>query len=162
MFLIHDVGDAISALPHSYYRYLLLALLLALSGPVLYPRRKQRYVPGVPIVGLEESGDIKQARENFCKDAKTMLMEGYRKACRLPILMLQVSWAKQRTVQKSRPVLCPQPTRRTLDDSSQVRRGAQDSTSAGGGFCRYLLRGRCPTNLYLNFESSANEKYQDV
>lgn len=77
MFAIEEFGDVISAVPQSYYQYLLLAILLAICGPVLYPRQKQRYVPGVPIVGIEEPGGIKQGRENFCTDAKSMLNQGY-------------------------------------------------------------------------------------
>lgn len=74
-------GDLVPAIPHNYCQYCLLALLLAICGPVLYPRKKQRYVPGVPIIGVEGPGGFKQARENFCTDAKTILNEGYQQAC---------------------------------------------------------------------------------
>ena len=75
-----DVG---LALLQDYYQYFLYVLLLAIGGPVLYPRKRQRYIPGVPIIGIEEPGGIKQARENFSTDAKTILIEGYQRACHL-------------------------------------------------------------------------------
>ena len=86
--------DLVSIMPQEYYQlffnqhllldyqYFLLALLLATCGPMLYPRMKQRYIPGVPVIGIEESGGIKQARETFCTDAKTILNDGYLQACR--------------------------------------------------------------------------------
>ena len=76
-----SLAHTVLALLQSYYHYLFYVLLLAIGGPVLYPRKKQRYVPGVPIVGIEGAGGIKQARENFCADAKSILAEGYQKAC---------------------------------------------------------------------------------
>ena len=94
------LADTVLALLQSYYHYLFYAFLLAIGGPVLCPRKKQRYVPGVSIVGIEEPGGIKQARENFCADAKSILAEGYQKACWRSSLMPSVSLAKQRTVQE--------------------------------------------------------------
>ena len=90
----NHLADNVWTLLQGYYQYLFYALLFAIGGPVLYPRRKQRYVPGVPIVGIEEPGGIKQARANFYADAKTMLMEGYQQACRLPSPVSRASSAK--------------------------------------------------------------------
>lgn len=107
MFAIEDLGDVISAIPQSYYRYLLLAVLLAICGPVLYPRQKQRYVPDVPIVGIEEPGGIKQARENFCTDAKSILSQGYQQACRSSSPVPRISLAKQEQYKDQGPFYVP-------------------------------------------------------
>lgn len=85
MFVTEYFGSVISAIPRGYLPHVVFALLLAICGPVFYSRKKQRYVPGVPIFGIEESRGINQARKNFCTDAKTMLTEGYQKACLLSI-----------------------------------------------------------------------------
>lgn len=82
-----DLADLVWALLQGYYQYFICALLLAIGGPVLRSSQKQRYIPGVPIIGIEEPGGIKQARQNFCTDAKSILAEGYQKACRRSISM---------------------------------------------------------------------------
>lgn len=89
MFVNDSWFDLGLALLQCYNQYFLCALLLAVSGPALYPRRKQRRIPGVPIVGLEEPGGIRQAGENFCTDARYILAEAHQKACRLSISMPQ-------------------------------------------------------------------------
>ena len=83
MFVNESWFDMVLVLLQGYNQYFLYALLLAVSGPVLYPRSKQRHIPGVPIVGAEEPGGIRQAGENFCTDARSMLAEAHQKACRL-------------------------------------------------------------------------------
>ena len=83
-----DFADTVWALFQGYHQYFIYALLLAIGGPVLRSRKKRRYVPGVPIIGIEEAGGIKQARQNFCTDAKSVLAEGYQKACRRSTSML--------------------------------------------------------------------------
>ena len=87
--------DLVSIMPEEYYQlflnhqhllldyqYFLLALLFATCGPILYFRRKKRFIPGIPVIGIEDSGGIEQARETFCTDAKTILNNGYLQACR--------------------------------------------------------------------------------
>ena len=85
MFVNDSWFDTVVVLLQGYYQYFLYALLLAVSGPALYPRSKQRHVPGIPIIGVEEHGGIRQAGENFCTDARSILAEGYEKVCRLSI-----------------------------------------------------------------------------
>lgn len=82
MFVNKDLADLAGALLQGYYQYFICALLLAIGGPVLRSSRKRPYVPDVPIIGIEEPGGIKQARQNFCTDAKSILAEGYQKVCR--------------------------------------------------------------------------------
>lgn len=84
-----DFVVMVMAILQCYYQYLLYAFLIAVGTPMLFSRKKQRLVPGIPIVGIEEPGGIKQARENFSKDAKSILTEGYLEACRLQILCLR-------------------------------------------------------------------------
>lgn len=105
MLVIKDFPDVVSAIPRNYLQHAIFALLLAICGPVLYSRKKHRSVPGVPIFGIEESGGLARARENFCADAKTMLTEGYQRVYLLSILISQNCCAKQIKVQISRPVL---------------------------------------------------------
>ena len=80
MFVNQSRTDMVVALLQGYYQYILYALLLAIGGPVFYPKNKQRYIQGVPIIGSEEPGGIRQARENFSTDARSILTEGYEKA----------------------------------------------------------------------------------
>lgn len=77
-----DFAGLVWPLLQGYYQYFICALLLAIGGPVLRSTRKQRYIPDIPIVGIEEPGGITQARQNFCKDAKSILADGYQMACR--------------------------------------------------------------------------------
>ena len=83
MFVNDSWFDRVLVLLQGYYQYFIYALLLAVGGPALYPRSKQRHVPGVPIVGVEEPGGIRQAGESFCTDARSILAEAHQKACRL-------------------------------------------------------------------------------
>ena len=61
------------------YWALLLALISILSVASLINSKRQRILPDVPIVGLDGTESIRQARENFRNGSKTMLLEGYRK-----------------------------------------------------------------------------------
>ena len=81
---VNDSGfDMVVVWLQGYYQYFFYALLLAVSGPALYPRSKKRHIPGIPIVGAEEPGGIRQAGENFRTDARSILAEAHQKACRL-------------------------------------------------------------------------------
>ena len=61
------------------YWALLLALISILSVVSFTSSKRQRILPNVPIVGLDETKSIRQARENFRNGSKTMLLDGYRK-----------------------------------------------------------------------------------
>ena len=98
MFVNDGWFDIVLVLLQGYYQYFLYALLLAVGGPALYPRSKQRHIPGVPIVGNEEAGGIRQAGENFCTDARSILAEAHQKVCRLSTSMPRLFLAKQRSV----------------------------------------------------------------
>ena len=73
--------EAISHLPvHTgSYGALLLALISILSVVSFSTSKRQRILPNVPIVGLDATRSIRQARESFRHGSKTMLLEGYRK-----------------------------------------------------------------------------------
>ena len=90
----------IPRLLQDYHQYLLYILLLLIGAPVIYPRKKQRDVPSVPIVGVEGPWSVDQARENFTTDARTILLEGYRQACRLWLPPLREFIAKRKSVQQ--------------------------------------------------------------
>ena len=72
---------AVSHLPvHTgSYLGLLLALIILLSVVSFSNSKRQRILPNVPIVGLDGTRSIRQARESFRHGSKTMLLEGYRK-----------------------------------------------------------------------------------
>ena len=72
---------AISHLPvHTgSYWALLLALISIFSVVSLSNSKRQRILANVPIVGLDGTRSIRQARKNFRHGSKTMLLEGYRK-----------------------------------------------------------------------------------
>ena len=61
------------------YWALFLALISILSIVSFTSSKRQRILPNVPIVGLNETKSIRQARENFRNGSKTMLLDGYRK-----------------------------------------------------------------------------------
>ncbi|KAI9685127.1 MAG: hypothetical protein M1822_004714 [Bathelium mastoideum] len=45
----------------------------------VFPSKRQKYSPGVPIAGLRPGESLKHARERFRGEAKQMLLEGYQK-----------------------------------------------------------------------------------
>lgn len=61
------------------YWALVLAVISILSVVSFGNSKRQRILPNVPIVGLEGTKTIKQAREQFRHASKNMLLEGYRK-----------------------------------------------------------------------------------
>ena len=92
-----------------YNQYFLYALLLAVGGPALYPRSKQRRIPGVPIVGVEEPGGIRQAGENFCTDAKSILAEAHQKVCRRSTSISRYFWLSKDQYKSQSPFYVPSP-----------------------------------------------------
>ena len=58
---------------------LLLALISILSVVSFINSKRQRILPNVPIVGLDGTKSIRQAREIFRNGSKNMLLGGYRK-----------------------------------------------------------------------------------
>lgn len=58
--------------------FLLFAILLY----YLSPKKRQRLVPGIPIVGGEDRSSVKKSRIRFVHDGKNMLAEGYKKVRR--------------------------------------------------------------------------------
>ena len=55
--------------------FLLFAILLY----YLSSQKRQRLVPGIPIVGGEDISSVKTNRVRFIHDGKDMLTEGYKK-----------------------------------------------------------------------------------
>ena len=109
MFVNDSWFDMVLVLLQGHNQYFLYALLLAVSGPALYSRRKQRHVPGVPIVGVEDPGGIRQAGENFCTDARFILAEAHQKASRLFISMPWYSWLSKDQYKSQSPFYVPSP-----------------------------------------------------
>lgn len=58
--------------------FLLFAILLYR----LSFQKRQRLVPGIPIVGGEDRSSVKENRIRFIHDGKNMLTEGYKKVRR--------------------------------------------------------------------------------
>lgn len=50
---------------------------LVSSSAIKTYNKRQRLIPGVPIVGIDERGSVKAARKRFVHDAKGLLQEGY-------------------------------------------------------------------------------------
>lgn len=107
MFVNYIWFDMVLVLLQGYYQYLLYALLLAVSAPALYPRSKERHIPGVPIVGVEEPGGIGQAGQNFCTDARSILAEAHQKVCRLSISMPRLFWLSKVQYKSQSPFYVP-------------------------------------------------------
>ena len=63
----------------AYVTVLLLGLLVVTASS---RAKKQRLVPGIPIVGGNSSQDVKRNRTRFVHDGKAMLDEGYRQVRR--------------------------------------------------------------------------------
>ncbi|KAM7213845.1 Cytochrome P450 [Rhypophila decipiens] len=78
-----SLGDLETWVATSSIRLLALIALVPLSlafGYRLHARpRRQRYLPGVPIVGGSDAASISQSRIRALHDSKSMLLEGYRK-----------------------------------------------------------------------------------
>ncbi len=64
--------------PVSYWA-LSVVVTCVLSVVVFSNSKRQRMLPGVPVIGLDGTKTIRQAREQFRHDSKTLLLEGYRK-----------------------------------------------------------------------------------
>jgi len=80
--------------------------------------KKQRLVPGVPIVGGTDKESILQSRIRFIHDGKNMLQEGYSQ-----VYLSGIKWERSRTnsfVVEEQLLLHPQCARRETDDSDQV------------------------------------------
>ena len=59
--------------------YVTVILVGLLFVTVSQRPKKQKLVPGIPIVGGSDVQDVKQNRKRFIHDGKSMLAEGYRK-----------------------------------------------------------------------------------
>jgi hypothetical protein len=55
------------------------AIILCSTLGAWLSRPKQRYIPGVPIIGGHNPVIVKQNRIRFVHDSMNMLLEGYRK-----------------------------------------------------------------------------------
>lgn len=51
-------------------------LLVSTSAFQSYSKR-QRLAPGIPIIGVDKNGSVKEARKRFISDARGLLREGY-------------------------------------------------------------------------------------
>ena len=107
MFVNDTWSDMVLVLLQGYNQYFLYALLLAVGAPALYPKSKQRHIPGVPIVGIEEHGGIRQAGENFCTDARSILAEAHQKVCRLSFSLPRYFWLSKDQYKSQSPFYIP-------------------------------------------------------
>jgi hypothetical protein len=60
---------------------LISVLFLIILKRSLGPSKRQRLVPGIPIVGGSDKKAILKNRKRFIHDGKDMLLEGYEKVC---------------------------------------------------------------------------------
>ena len=102
------------------YWALLLALMNYFGILSFGSSKRQRILPNVPIVGLDGSKSIRQARENFRNGSKAMLLEGYREVFfSIPRLDLGSSIVVQR-----KTILCADENGRATHDPGKVCGGA--------------------------------------
>ncbi|KAL8635774.1 MAG: hypothetical protein Q9228_006770 [Teloschistes exilis] len=59
---------------------IVVVFFLVSSSAIQSYNKRQRLIPGVPIVGIDERGSVKAARKRFVHDAKGLLQEGYEMA----------------------------------------------------------------------------------
>ena len=59
---------------------LAVSTLLVLAVLLGTPKKKQRLVPGIPVVGGDDRASILMNRKRFIHDGKNMLLDGYQKA----------------------------------------------------------------------------------
>ena len=61
--------------------YLVLTAILALTLVTVFSqfKKRQKIVPGIPIIGGSDKESIQRNRKRFIHDGKAMLLEGYEK-----------------------------------------------------------------------------------
>lgn len=61
--------------------YIILISLLALALVIVFgqSKKRQKIVPGIPIVGGSDNETVLRNRTRFIHDGKAMLLEGYQK-----------------------------------------------------------------------------------
>jgi hypothetical protein len=87
------------------FQYTTIVILLISTLSFYQPKKKQRYAPHVPIVGIPPGKDIVAARERFRTDAKNMIQEGYMKVSNSDVLITNAN-SKQ---YKGKPFYVPRP-----------------------------------------------------
>lgn len=60
------------------YGYLTIVFIGLLLAAVSSPPRKQQPAPGIPVVGGSSIQQVKESRQRFVHDGKSMIEEGYR------------------------------------------------------------------------------------
>lgn len=89
--------QAIMSLYHKYQPFVLdvrnlwaylMFLVITLGFFLQNGGRKQRLVPGIPVVGGSDRESIKKQRKRFIHDSKAMITEGYKKVNLLDMLVL--------------------------------------------------------------------------
>lgn len=120
--------------------YSLIRCALCVAGTcvlvvvILSNSSRQRLLPNVPIVGLDRTKTIKQAREQFRHGSKTMLLEGYRKVFpHVPMFDLDYIILVQR-----KTVLHSDHHGRATHDSCQLCGGAQECACLASRFSCYI------------------------
>ena len=71
------------------FQYTTTAILLIATLSFYLSKKKQRYAPHVPIVGIPPGKDIVAAREKFRTNAKDMIQEGYVKVGRSDVVIIK-------------------------------------------------------------------------
>ena len=99
----------------------LLAAVICILGIIAFinPAR-QRILQNVPVVGLERTKTLRQAREQFRHGSKNMLLEGYRKVFHF---IFNNGFSYIFSVQRE-AFLCSDQVGRTTHDPCQICGGA--------------------------------------
>ena len=129
----------VSYLPPYPVSYWALSVIVTcvLSAVFFSNSKRQRMLPSVPVVGLDGTKTIRQARQQFRHDSKTMLLEGYRKVfLHVPIFDLDYNFLAQR-----KSLLCSDEYGGATHDPCQVCGGAQECACLASRFPCYFRRG---------------------
>jgi len=120
-------------------------VLVAIMSCWLIPiwSRRQRYIPGVPIIGGSNPTSIKKSRLRFVHDSMSMLLQGYREvSCgdrpgtRGEQTLMDL-WIDSRG-----SLLRPDQTWREIDAPGQVPRGSEMGAHGCSRCCWDVYRGR--------------------
>lgn len=67
------------SLPTSFHTFLASILLLIFALFSFSRSKQQRIIPDVPVIGVDGTDDLVEARHKFRHGSKSMLLEGYQK-----------------------------------------------------------------------------------
>ena len=106
----------------------LIGLVVLLGVYLQTAKKKQRLLPGVPVVGGADSASIRAQRKRFIHDSKAMLTEGYAKV-KSHLLMSKKNLTVFFISVQGETLLCSYGGWRAFDDPSSVFGVPQDRTN---------------------------------